>query len=69
MYVYIFEDGTVQSHGDGPTKEDLIAIDNGLLIVLHSESSIKIIDERNKPIVITQCELHDNTIYKCHMQS
>jgi len=45
MFVYIFEDGTVQQHSRGPTIEDRNAIEHGLLIVLYSDSAVLNVDE------------------------
>ena len=57
MFVYIFEDGTVQKHSKGPTVEDRAAIANGILIVLHSLSDVKNIDENLQTASLTDCRM------------
>lgn len=66
MYVYIFEDGTTQKHEHKPTTEDCRAIADGLLMVLHSESDICLVDENLKECELEVCELFDDQITQCH---
>jgi hypothetical protein len=57
MFVYIFEDGTVQQHSRGPTIEDRNAIEDGLLIVLYSESVVLNVDENLNEESLRECVL------------
>ncbi len=57
MFVYIFEDGTVQQHSRGPTIEDRNAIEDGLLIVLYSTSVVLNVDENLKEESLKECVL------------
>lgn len=40
-FLYIFEDGTYGVSPDGPSDGDVLAMQDGLLTVLHSDSEIK----------------------------
>ncbi len=66
MYVYIFEDGTVQKHPEGPTKEDLASIADGLLIVLRADG-VKNIDTCGREEDLEDCEIDsDQGCPPCH---
>jgi hypothetical protein len=67
MYVYIFEDGTVQRHSRGPTSDDRTAIDNGLLIVLASNSEIRYVDSDLTELILENCLLDETTLSGCHV--
>ena len=57
MYVYIFEDGTVQQSNEAPTDNDRMAIADGLLIVLYSETSIVNVDEYKDREALRACRV------------
>ncbi len=57
MFVYIFEDGTVQQHTRGPTIEDRNAIEDGLLLVLYSTSVVLNVDENLNEESLRECVL------------
>ena len=57
MFVYIFEDGTIQTHETGPTSEDQRAMDDGLLQVLWSESPVREITKFPTVEDLPGCEL------------
>lgn len=67
MYVYIFEDGTVQRHSRGPTLDDRNAIDEGLLIVLASNSEIRYVDSDLSETNLDECLLDETTLAGCHV--
>lgn len=57
MYVYIFEDGTIQCHETGPTDVDFSCIEDGVLAVLHSDSPIQQFGYLNMECDLEQCDL------------
>jgi hypothetical protein len=67
MFVYIFEDGTVQRHSRGPTLDDRTAIDRGLLIVLTSNSEIRYVDSDLTELLLEDCLLDETTLSECHV--
>lgn len=67
-YVYIFEDGTVQRHSRRPTLDDRNAIDQGLLIVLTSDSEIRYVDSDLTELILETCLLDETTLAACHVQ-
>ena len=70
MFVYIFEDGTVQRHTSGPTIEDRNAIEDGLLLVLYSDSDIQAVDENLAFGELTECNVSkcDDKLGEYHAQ-
>lgn len=56
-YIYIFEDGTVQQHQEGPTPEDLQCVEGGMLIVLECDGDVKYLDADGQRSNLEQCEL------------
>jgi hypothetical protein len=71
MFVYIFEDGTVQQHSRGPTIEDRNAIENGLLLVLYSDSAVLDVDEDLSETPLAECLLKqcENKLGEFHEQA
>lgn len=67
MYVYIFEDGTVQQHSEAPTRGDLECIADGLLIVLKCED-VKNVCEDGELDDLTACEFGTIKNRKYHWQ-
>jgi hypothetical protein len=69
MFVYIFEDGTIQTHDDGPTPGDQRSMDDGLLTVLWSETAIREITKLPTVEDLPVCELRlcDFSKALCHM--
>ncbi|MFK5282125.1 hypothetical protein ACI3PL_21455, partial [Lacticaseibacillus paracasei] len=65
MYVYIFEDGTVQQHSKAPTRIDNECISDGTLIVLKCED-VKYVCEDGKLIELTTCHCGTVSDDKCH---
>jgi hypothetical protein len=59
MYVYIFEDGTVQRHSVGPTVEDAKAIEQGLLIVLFNHHEIRNVNDDLNFTDLEECRLQE----------
>lgn len=57
MFVYIFEDGTVQRNASGPTIEDRNAVEDGLLLVLYSDTDIQTVDENLEFGELTECNV------------
>ena len=58
MYVYVFEDQTVQQHPDGPTPGDLEMIADGTLQVFKVDS-ITEINEFGEEEDLEDCEIED----------
>lgn len=58
MYVYIFEDQTIQQHPDGPTPDDLAMIADGTLQVLHV-GSVAEIDADGVECDLPDCEIEE----------
>jgi hypothetical protein len=69
MFVYIFEDGTIQTHESGPTLEDQRAIDDGLLQVLWSETAVREITKLPTVEDLPVCELRSfgDSDELCHL--
>lgn len=55
MYIYIFEDNTVQKHKDGPTKIDLDCVDQGTLIVLKVGKNVSYVDYDGDLMELSDC--------------
>ena len=68
MYVYIFEDGTVQKHPQPPTAVDLQMVGDGTLQVLKC-GPVKNIDEKGKCLSLEDCELVDIEGQLAHSQT
>ena len=67
MYVYIFEDGTVQTSNRKPTPVDLDSIAQGLLFVLCG-NDIQAINDDGYEYEIPECEYCNNGDEPCHIQ-
>lgn len=68
MFVYIFEDGTVQQHPDPPTREDMECIMDGILIVLKCDSVVCVTEDGDAEL--TTCDLSEveDGVF-CHSQT
>lgn len=67
MYVYVFEDGTIQSSEYKPTPIDLESIAQGLLFVMRGDN-IKAINDDGNEYELPKCEYCDNGGEPCHIQ-
>lgn len=68
MYVYIFEDGTVQKHPKPPTAVDLQMIGDGTLQVLRCTHP-KNVDEYGSCSDLEDCQLVDIEGQPAHSQT
>lgn len=68
MFVYIFEDGTVQQHPDPPTEEDMLCVEDGILMVLKCDSVVCVTE--NGDAELTTCDLSEveDGVF-CHSQA
>lgn len=65
MYLYIFEDGTIQKHQEPPTNEDFKGIEDGILTVIQCASPIYVESDGTRS-EIEVCEYNKKT---CHSPS
>lgn len=65
MYLYIFEDGTLQQHQEPPTNEDYKSIENGILTVIQCTAP-KYVEADGTRHDIEVCEYNKKT---CHSPS
>lgn len=70
MYIYVFEDGTVQQHKSQPTQSDKDAIADGLLQVLRcSGNGVKNVDSDGTLEDLQSCKVESVDCGEWHVPS